>query len=69
MLDVQGTQRVWPVISRQMRPDQMLLFSGMPPAISVADALKLRKDMVAGKLRADSIHDFIESSRPVSTKR
>ena len=43
MLDAICAQRSWPVISREIQPDHIHLFVSIPPAIVVADAVKVLK--------------------------
>ena len=50
MLDVICAERGWPVISREIQPDHVHLFVSIPPAIAVADAVKVLKGVTACRL-------------------
>ena len=50
MLDVICAERGWPVISREIQPDHVHLFVSIPPAIAVADAVKVLKGVTARRL-------------------
>ncbi|WP_419638986.1 IS200/IS605 family transposase, partial [Thiolapillus sp.] len=52
LLDVICQERGWPVISKEIQPDHIHLFLGIPPAIAVADAVKIIKGTKARKLFA-----------------
>ncbi|CUB08173.1 Transposase IS200 like, partial [Tepidiphilus thermophilus] len=43
MLDAICMERGWPVISKEIQPDHIHLFVSIPPAIAVADAVKVLK--------------------------
>jgi putative transposase len=50
MLDVICAKRGWPVISKEIQPDHIHLFLSIPPAIAVADAVKVLKGVTARRL-------------------
>jgi putative transposase len=50
MLDAICAERGWPVISREIQPDHIHLFVSIPPAIAVADAVKVLKGITARRL-------------------
>ena len=50
MLDAICAERGWPVISKAIRPDHIHLFVGIPPAMAVADAVKVLKGVTARRL-------------------
>jgi putative transposase len=50
MLDAICAERGWPVISREIQPDHVHLFVSIPPAIAVADAVKVLKGVTARRL-------------------
>jgi putative transposase len=50
MLDAICTERGWLVISKEIQPDHVHLFVSIPPAIAVADAVKILKGTTARKL-------------------
>ena len=50
MLDAICAERGWPMISKEIQPDHVHLFVGIPPAIAVADAIKILKGTTARKL-------------------
>jgi putative transposase len=50
ILDAICTERGWPVISKEIQPDHIHLFVSIPPAIAVADAVKILKGTTARKL-------------------
>ena len=50
MLDAICSERGWPVISREIQPDHIHLFVSIPPAIAVADAVKVLKGVTARRL-------------------
>ena len=50
MLDVICAERSWPVISKEIQPDHIHLFLSIPPAIAVADAVKVLKGVTARRL-------------------
>ena len=50
MLDAICTERSWLVISREIQPDHIHLFVSIPPAIAVADAIKVLKGITARRL-------------------
>jgi putative transposase len=50
MLDAICTERGWPVISKEIQPDHVHLFVSIPPAVAVADAVKILKGTTARKL-------------------
>ena len=43
-------ERQWPVLSLEVQPDHIHLFVSIPPATSVADAIKILKGSTARKL-------------------
>lgn len=47
MLDAICKERRWPVISKEIQPDHIHLFVSIPPAIAVADAVKVLKGTTA----------------------
>jgi putative transposase len=47
MLDAICAERGWPVISKEIQPDHIHLFVSIPPAIAVADAVKVLKGITA----------------------
>ncbi|WP_020493990.1 IS200/IS605 family transposase [Verrucomicrobium sp. 3C] len=47
MLDSICAERDWPMISKEIQPDHIHLFLSMPPAIAVADAVKVLKGVTA----------------------
>lgn len=47
MLDAICKERGWPVISMEVQPDHIHLFVSIPPAIAVADAVKVLKGVTA----------------------
>ena len=50
MLDALCAERGWPVLSREIQPDHVHLFVSIPPAIAVADAVKVLKGVTARRL-------------------
>ena len=50
MLDAICEERGWPVISKEIQPDHIHLFVSIPPAIAVADAVKVLKGVTARRL-------------------
>jgi putative transposase len=50
MLDAMCAERGWPVISKEIQPDHIHLFVSIPPAMAVADAVKILKGTTARKL-------------------
>ena len=50
MVDAICAERGWPVISKEIQPDHVHLFVSIPPAIAVADAVKILKGTTARKL-------------------
>lgn len=50
MLDAICAERGWPVISRETQPDHIHLFLSIPPAVAVADAVKVLKGITARRL-------------------
>ncbi|RMH31376.1 MAG: IS200/IS605 family transposase [Nitrospirae bacterium] len=50
MLDAICAERGWPVISKEIQPDHIHLFVRIPPAIAVADAVKVLKGVTARRL-------------------
>ena len=50
MLDAICQENSWPVIAKQIEPDYIHLFLTIPPAIAVADAVKILKGTTARKL-------------------
>lgn len=50
MLDAICGERGWPVISKEIQPDHVHLFVTIPPAIAVADAVKVLKGVTARRL-------------------
>jgi putative transposase len=50
MMDTICTERGWPVISKEIQPDHIHLFVSIPPAIAVADAVKVLKGITARRL-------------------
>lgn len=47
MLDAICNERGWQVISKEIQPDHIHLFVTIPPAIAVADAVKVLKGVTA----------------------
>lgn len=47
MLDAICAERGWPVISKEIQPDHIHLFLSIPPALAVADAVKVLKGVTA----------------------
>ncbi|WP_081616149.1 IS200/IS605 family transposase [Verrucomicrobium sp. 3C] len=47
MLDSICAERDWPMISKEIQPDHIHLFLSIPPAIAVADAVKVLKGVTA----------------------
>ena len=47
MLDAICLERGWPVIAKKIQPDHIHLFLSIPPAQSVADAVKILKGITA----------------------
>lgn len=47
MLDALCGERGWPVISKEIQPDHIHLFVSIPPALAVADAVKILKGTTA----------------------
>lgn len=47
MLDSICQERGWPVITKEIQPDHIHLFLSVPPAIAVADAVKILKGVTA----------------------
>ena len=43
-------ERQWPILSLEVQPDHIHLFVSIPPATSVADAIKILKGSTARKL-------------------
>jgi putative transposase len=50
LLDAVCAERGWPVISQQIQPDHIHLFVSIPPAIAVADVVKVLKGVSARHL-------------------
>lgn len=50
MWDAICAQRSWQVISREIQPDYIHRFVSIPPAIAVADAVKVLKGVTARRL-------------------
>lgn len=50
MLEAICGERGWPVISKEIQPDHVHLFVTIPPAIAVADAVKVLKGVTARHL-------------------
>lgn len=50
MLDSICAEWNWPLISREIQPDHIQLYVGIPPAIAVADAFKVPKGVTASRL-------------------
>jgi putative transposase len=50
LLEAVCCERGWPVISKQIQPDHIHLFVSIPPAIAVADAVKVLKGVSARHL-------------------
>ena len=50
LLEAICAERGWPVLSRQIQPDHIHLFVSFPPAIAVADAVKVLKGVSARHL-------------------
>ncbi len=50
MLDAICMERGWPVISKEIQPDHIHLILSIPPAIAVADAVKVLKGVTARRL-------------------
>jgi putative transposase len=48
MLDVMCAERGWPLISKEIQPDHIHLFVSIPPAIAVADAVKILIKILKG---------------------
>ncbi|MGI9296560.1 MAG: IS200/IS605 family transposase [Gammaproteobacteria bacterium] len=53
LLDAICTDRSWPVITKKIQPDHIHLFLTIPPAIAVADAVKILKGTTARRLLTD----------------
>jgi putative transposase len=47
MLDGICAERGWPVIAKEVQPDHIHLFVSIPPALAVADAVKVLKGTTA----------------------
>lgn len=47
MFDAICTQRRWPLIAKEVQPDHIHLLVSIPPAIAVADAIKVLKGTTA----------------------
>lgn len=47
MLDAICQEREWPVISKEIQPDHIHLFLSIPPAVAVADTVKILKGVSA----------------------
>lgn len=47
MLDSICAERDWPMISKEIQPDHIHLFLSIPPAIAVADVVKVLKGVTA----------------------
>jgi putative transposase len=50
LLEAVCCERGWPVISKEIQPDHIHLFVTIPPAIAVADAVKVLKGVSARHL-------------------
>ena len=50
MIDAICTENSWPVLAKEIQPDHIHLFVTIPPAIAVADAVKILKGTTARKL-------------------
>ena len=50
MLDSICSERNWPIITKEIQPDHIHLFLTIPPAQSVADAVKILKGVTARSL-------------------
>jgi putative transposase len=50
MLDAICAERGWPVISKETQPDPIHLFVSIPPAIAVANAVKVLQGVAARRL-------------------
>jgi len=61
MLDTICAERGWTVISKEIQPDHVHLFVSIPPAIAVADAVKILKGTTARRLfqRFPSLKDRV----------
>ena len=50
LLEAVCSERRWPMISKEIQPDHIHLFLSIPPAIAVADAVKVLKGVSARRL-------------------
>jgi len=50
LIDAVCRERGWPVVSKEIQPDHVHLFVSIPPAIAVADAVKVLKGTTARRL-------------------
>jgi putative transposase len=50
ILDKLCAEQSWPVVSKEIQPDHIHLFLSIPPAIGVADAVKVLKGVTARRL-------------------
>jgi putative transposase len=50
ILDMICAERDWPMISKEVQPDHIHLFVSIPPAVAVADAVKILKGVTARRL-------------------
>lgn len=50
LIDTLCGERKWPVLSKEIQPDHIHLFLSIPPAIAVADAVKILKGVTARRL-------------------
>lgn len=52
LIDGICAERGWPVVSKEIQPDHVHLFLTIPPAVAVADAVKVLKGTTARRLFA-----------------
>ena len=50
LIDSLCEERGWPVLSKEIQPDHIHLFLSIPPAIAVADVVKILKGITARRL-------------------
>lgn len=50
MIDEICSENKWPIIAKEIQPDHIHLFLSIPPAIAIANAIKILKGTTARKL-------------------
>ena len=62
-------ERQWPILSLEVQPDHIHLFVSIPPATSVADAIKILKGSTASNVSSETIQKYIESTEHIKGRR